>query len=302
MATRRDFFKNLTEFGSIIENLDEYESVPVSMDLGDRRVSSDRVHVMVNTTQNRITMPVGAKYPVFDHKTALGYVEKELITRNVPVHGFVDVVGDRTYTRILFDGVTAQDADSKVEIGISFENPMDRKTRFRGYGYTFRQICSNGAGITNALPIMEINERHTTDMEIRVPPMIHDFVGASLGQSTHMQNLIDVASRTTVTFENKEQVFETLKAHFDGVTERHIKRIADQIEGLTPTRWDIFNASNYMTSHYSISPDVRTVVDRRAELLLDSNVPLVPVKLEVKVEVVQPEIIARPTFRPDGFF
>ena len=301
MGTKRESFKNLDEFGAIIQTLDDYSSIPVSMDLGDRRVSSERVHVMVNTTQNRITMPVGSKYPVFDHKTALGYVEKELVTRNIPVHGFVDVVGDRTYTRILFDGVTAKDADSKVEIGISFENPMDRKTRFRGYGYTFRQICSNGAGITNALPIMEINERHTADMEIRVPPMIHDFVQASLGQSTHMQNLIDVASTTKITFESKEQVLETLKFHFDGVTERHIKRIADQIDSLEPTRWDVFNASNYMTSHYPVSPDVRSVIDKRAELLLDVRFPVNPVKVEVKVEVVEPVVIKRPDFKPDFF-
>lgn len=302
MGTRRDSFKNLTEFGSIIEGLDEYESVPVSMDLGDRRVASERVHVMVNTTQNRITMPVGKNYPVFDHKTALGYVEKELVARKIPVHGFVDVVGDRTYTRILFDGVTAQDGDSKVEIGVSFENPMDRKTRFRGYGYTFRQICSNGAGITKALPIMEINERHTSDMEIRVPPMIHDFIGASIGQSNHMQNLIDSASKVSVKFDNKEQVVKTLEVYFDGITERHIKRIADQIDTLEPTHWDIFNASNYMTSHYPVSPDVRSLIDKRAELLLDVRIPVVPVKLDVVVEVVEPEIIPRPTFKPDSFF
>jgi hypothetical protein len=296
VTSKRDSFKNLSEFGSIIENLDAYESVPVRANVGGIEISNDRVRAMVNTSKNRITMTVGENYPVFGHRDALGYVEKELVRRGCGVHGFIDTHGDRTYTRILFDDVRVADADSKVELGISFENPMDRKTRFKGYGYTWRQICSNGAGIKKMLPVMEINERHTTDMAIRVPPMIHDFIGQSLEQSDHLQRLVDSAMKVTITFENPEQKFQTLAAHFDGVTERHIKRIADQVEGLNPTRWDLFNASNYVTSHFSVSPDVRSVIDQRSELFIDTRIPIVPVTIEVKVEQVEPEVVKRPHF------
>lgn len=295
MATKRDSFKNLSEFGSIIENLDEYASLPVTTHVAGIEVSSEKVRAMVNTTHGRITMTVGEKYPVFGHKDALGYVEKELIARNCGVHGFVDTFGDRTYTRILFDGVVVNDDDSKVELGISFENPMDRKTRFKGYGYTWRQICSNGAGIKKMLPIMEINERHTTDMAIRVPPMIHDFIGDSLAQSNHMQVLIDSSMKVRVSFESPEQKYETLKNHFDTISERHIKRIADHLDTLTPTRWDMFNAANYVTSHYSVAPDVRSEIDRKAELFIDTRIPIIPVKLDVKVVVEEP-IVKRPYF------
>jgi len=299
MATRRDSFKNLSEFGSVIEGLDSYESLPIRTTVAGIEISSDKVRGMVNTTRGRITMTVGEKYPVFGHRQALGYVEKELVNRKCGVHGFIDTVGDRTFTRILFDDVIVKDRESNVELGISFENPMDRKTRFKGYGYTFRQTCSNGAGIKTMLPVMVINERHTADMCVRVPVMIHDFVGQSLEQTNHMQNLIDQASKITVTFESPEQVFESLKVHFDGVSERHIHKIANHIDSLTPTRWDMFNASNYVTSHYGISPDIRTEIDRRAELFINPAVPFHPVKIEVKVVVQEPDIIVRPVFRPD---
>jgi len=300
MATRRDSFKNLSEFGSIIENLDDYRSLPISTRVGDREVLSEKIHGMVNITAspNRITMSVGERYPVFGHRESLGYVIKELKARSCDVHGFVDTVGDRTFTRILFDGLIVKDKESNVELGVSFENPMDRKTRFKGYGYTFRLTCANGAGIKTMLPMMEINERHTSDMCIRVPVMIHDFIGQSLEQTNHMQNLIDSSMKVTVAFESPEQIFETLKVHFNGISDRHVKHIVENLEGeMTPTRWDLFNASNFVTSHYGIKPDVRSEIDRRAELFINPAIPFHPVKIEVKVVV--PEILTRPVFVPD---
>lgn len=298
MATKRNSFKDLSELGSVIENLDDYESRPIHVMMPDNRaISSERVYGMINVTQNRVTMPVSKDYPVFDHKTALGYVFKELERGKIGVHGFIDTVGDRTYSRILFDGLTVADADSKVEIGMSFENPMDRKTRFKGYGYTWRQICSNGAGIKKMLPIMEINERHTKQMEIIVPPKIHEFVSAVLGQTNHMQNLIDGSMKVRVAFESNEQLLETLKVIYNNISERHVKRIAAKIEqdiGLEPSRWDMFNASNFMTSHSPVTPDVRSEIDRVAEMFLDVNIPITPVKIVRKV-VVEEEIIRRPS-------
>ena len=300
MATKRDSFRNLSEFGSIIENLDDYRSLPISTHIGEREITSEKVRGMVNITAspNRITMTVGEKYPVFGHRESLGYVYKELVGRSCNVHGFVDTIGDRTFSRILFDGLLVKDKESNVELGVSFENPMDRKTRFKGYGYTFRQTCSNGAGIKTMLPMLEINERHTADMCVRVPVMIHDFIGHSMEQTNHMQGLIDNSMKITVEFESPEQVFETLKVHFNNVSERHVKHISEQlVDNMTPSRWDLFNASNYVTSHYGIKPDVRAEIDRRAELFINPAVPFHPIKVEVKVVV--PEIISRPVFIPD---
>jgi hypothetical protein len=261
-----------------------------------REIQTDRVHGMVNITQSRITMAVSKDYPVFGHKDALGYVYKELDKGKINVHGFIDTVGDRTYSRILFDDINVADADSKVDLGMSFENPMDKKTRFKGYGYTWRQICSNGAGIKKMLPIMEINEKHTRNMEIVVPPKIHDFVVAVLGQSNHMQHLIDASMKETVKFETPEQLLQTLEAIFNGITERHVRRIASRMDSLEPTRWDMFNACNFYTSHSAVTPDVRSEIDRIAEMFIDVNVPIVPVKVEVKVILQDPqEFVRRPS-------
>lgn len=287
---RIERFSNLDEFGSVVENLDDYQSLPITVKIGDKEVSGT-IRAMTNVTDGHITMAVGKKYPVFDHKTSLGYVIKELETRSCNVHGNVTVVGDTTFTHILFDGLKVKDLSSDVELGVEFVNPMDKKVRFLGHGYTFRQICSNGAGIKTMLPHLLISEKHTTDMTIRVPPMIHDFVGQSLGQSSHMQNLIDGSTKIHIQFNDEEQKYETLKVHFDGVVERHIKRIAEQIDTLNPSRWDLFNASNYVTSHYSVAPDIRSEIDRKAELFINPTFIINPVIIQAKPVVNRPEFM-----------
>jgi hypothetical protein len=229
-------------------------------------------------------MPVGKDYPVFGHRESLGYVYKELETRKCEVHGRVETVDDRTYTRILFKGLEVSDAkDSKVELGMSFENPMDRKTKFKGYGYTFRQTCSNGAGMKVMLPNMEINESHTIDMAERVPPIIHDFVGRSLQNTNFLQVVVTRAMESKVVFESREQLMNTMLGQFSNISERHVKNIANGIDTLSPTRWDLFNASNFYTSHRAISPDVRADIDAVAESFLNVARPINVVTARVLV-------------------
>jgi len=143
------------------------------------------------------------------------------------------------------------------------------------------------------LPIMEINEKHTSFMDIRVPPMIHDFVDAFLKQTSYMQNVIDSCSNTRIVFETDEQKLETMKAHFVGISERHVKRINELVESLSPSRWDMFNATTYFTSHYPVSPIVRAEIDGFAERFLDMRYPFAPVIIQLNV---QQEFVNRPDF------
>lgn len=275
---KMDKFESLKEFFNIIGELDEYASLPANGIFGDRTISNENVRVIANVTKNHLCMAVGKNYPVFGHREALTFVGREIEKTSTDIHGSVQTVGDRTYTRILFKGVEVLDAkDSKIELGVSFENPMDKKTTFRGFGYTFRQTCSNGAGLKTMLPNMEITEAHTRDMMTRVPPVIHDFIERSLKQTTHLQRLIDDATKQKITFESREQLKDTMLFLFDGISPRHIKRITDEIVTLEPTRWDIFNASNYMTSHYPISPDIRGDIDKIAESFINMTRRIEPV-------------------------
>lgn len=278
LFNKMDRFESLKEFFNLIDGLDEYASLPANAVFGERTISNENVRVIANVTKNHLCMAVGKNYPVFGHREALTFVAREIEKTSTDVHGSLQTVGDRTYTRILFKGVDVLDAkDSKVELGVSFENPMDKKTTFRGYGYTFRQTCSNGAGLKTMLPNMEITEAHTRDMMTRVPPVIHDFIERSLRQTNHLQTLIDNATKEKIVFESREQLKDTMLFLFDGISPRHIKRITDEVQTLTPTRWDLFNASNYVTSHYAVSPDVRSDIDKIAESFINQARRIDPV-------------------------
>ena len=275
MSSKLEKFGTLSEFGAIISTMDDYRSIPIFTEYGGTIIRNERIKAMTNISKRRICMTTGKDYPVFGHREALGYVYKELEARKCEVHGRVETVDDRTYTRIMFKGLEVQDAkDSKVELGVSFENPMDRKTKFRGYGYTWRQTCSNGAGMKIMLPNMEINESHTVNMMSRVPPIIHDFIGSSLKNTNYLQAIVSKAMEAVVVFDTKEQMLNTMLGQFATVAERHVKNITAGIDTLSPTRWDLFNASNFYTSHHAVSTDVRSDIDLVAESFLNVARPI----------------------------
>jgi hypothetical protein len=270
-------FKDLDEFGKMVKLLDDYRILPIKANYGDQNIGTDKVRAMTNITHNRVTMAVGPRYPLFGHRQAFGYVYEDLLKRGAEVHGSVTTLGDTAWARILFDNVSVTDeTDKPVEMGIEFCNPMDKKTTFKGYGYTWRQTCSNGAGIRKLLPGLEITEAHTVDMQFRVPPMIYDFVERSMKQKAVFQTMVSRAIDSKISFDTRAQLVATLTGVFGGIVDRHVKGIAANIESLTPTRWDLFNASTAYTSHHAISPVIREQIDAKAESFINPMFQIVP--------------------------
>lgn len=280
-------FRNLDEFGKMVASLDDYRILPISTEYAGRGIGTQKVRAMTNITQNRVTMAVGPKYPLFGHREAFGYIYQDLSKRGAEVHGTINVLNDTVWARILFDGIEVKDeTDKPVELGISFENPMDRKTTFKGYGYTWRQTCSNGAGVRTLLPGLLITEAHTSDMAARVPPMIYDFVERSMKHKSLFQAMVNRAMVSKISFDSRKQIVATLTGIFGGVTERHVRGIAANVGTLEPTRWDLYNASTSYTSHHAVSPVVQGDIDSRAEQFLNPQFNIVPAYVPPEVQIV----------------
>lgn len=278
--TKIDKFESLQDFEGIVANMDNYARKPLFAEDEFGRFESKRVHGMVNTTKRHVTMSCGPEYPVFGHREAYGLVVNELKERKVQIHGRMETMGDRTYAMILFNDLKViKDDKDGVELGISFKNPMDRKTSFKGNGYTWRQWCSNGAGVKELLPQLEINERHTSTMLHSLPAIMHSFIEESLKQTNVLQNLVNRAMETKVVFESKEQMEATMSLEFEGVAEKHMKAVMSNIKSLEPTRWDMFNSATFYTSHTAVSMDIRERIDEIAEKFINVNRPLMPVPI-----------------------
>jgi Domain of unknown function (DUF932) len=275
-------FESLKDFEGVVDSLDTYQRMPLyAKDELGQEISSKRVYGMVNMAKRRVTMAVGPEYPVFGHKEAYGLVISDLKAKRIDrIHGKVEVQGDRTYATVLFDDLkVVNDGKDGVELGISFNNPMDRKTSFKGSGYTWRQICSNGAGVKTLLPNLEISERHTTYMLHSLPAIMDRFVEESLKQTNHLQQLVDTAMKERIKFESREQLEATVGLEFEGVSEKHMKAVLVGLPGLEPTRWDMFNATTYYTSHTAISLDIRERIDTIAERFINTDIAIKPVPI-----------------------
>lgn len=282
---RVDKFDTLSDFKGIIANMDDYAKHPLFAEDDQGRMASKKVYGIVNMSKRHVCMPVGPQYPVFGHRQAYGLVEEALTERKVEIHGKMETLGDRSYCNILFtDLKCVKDDKDGMDVGISFENPMDRKTCFKGAGYTFRQWCSNGAVAKTLLPVMEINESHTTNMLHRVPSIIGNFIADSLAQTNVMQVIVQKAMETQVHFESRESLEATMTVAFDGVAERHMKGVLGNVKSLNPTRFDLFNATTYYTSHAPVSPDIRSKIDAISERFVNVSIPLHPIPV-LRVEV-----------------
>jgi hypothetical protein len=282
-----DKFESLSDLDGIIANMDTYNRLPLFAedDFGRfGRFESQRVHGIVNTSRRHVTMSCGPEYPVFGHREAYGLVVNELKGRHVTVHGRVETDGDRSFLTILFNDMkVVKDDRDGVELGISFSNPMDRKTSFKGNGYTWRQWCSNGAGMKSLLPRLEINERHTSTMLNSLPAVMRAFIGEAMNQTTMFQGLVTRAMEQKVVFETHEQAEATIALEFEGVAEKHMKGVLDNLKSLQPTRWEMFNATTYYSSHAAISMDVRDRIDTIAEKFINVNRTIAPVRIVQRV-------------------
>jgi hypothetical protein len=276
-----DKFESLQDFEGIVANLDNYARLPLFAEDEFGRFESKRVHGIVNLRTRNVTMPCGPEYPVFGPREAYGLVVADLKERGLThIHGRLETVGERTKATVLFDDLKViKDDKDGVELGIGFKNPMDRKTSFKGNGYTWRQYCSNGAGVKTLLPQLEVNEQHTTTMLHRLPAIMHQFVDESLRQTNLLQTLVTKAMEQKVVFESREQFEATMMLEFDGVAEKHIKAIMANIKSLEPTRWDMFNATTYYTSHSAVSMDIQDRIDDVAERFLNVTRRINPVPI-----------------------
>lgn len=286
-------FSNVGELESVLEGMDDYEVLPgvVYHEKYPEGITG-KIGIMTNVTKGRHCMATSMEYPVFDHKLAFGFAAAGIRKRGAGIHGKVETWGDKSYLTAMFDSVKITDGklpdgtDSIVEMGFKLQNAMDRKIAFKGDGYTTRLVCANGAMAKVILPGFVLHEWHTQDMEVRVPAMIETFTNGLLSKAGYLQEVINTAIAVKVVFETQESLEATMFATYEGISDRHTKMIVEQIKTLEPSRWDMYNAASYYTSHNDkLSPDIRNDIDDISSKFLNMTQVITPVQL-VPVEVV----------------
>lgn len=277
-------FSSLKDLEGIVDSMDTYRRMPLYAEDEFGKYETKHVYGIVNTTTRKVVMPCGPEYPVFGHHEAYGLVINELKEKKIDVHGRMEIDGDRSYCQVLFNDVKViKDDRDGIELGISFKNPMDRKTSFKGNGYTWRQFCSNGAGMKTLLPQLEVNERHVATMLDSLPAVMRQFVEEATKQTTYMQTFVDQSMKSVVKFETREQLEATMELELEGVAEKHARNIIRELRNLQPTRWELFNAVTFYSSHSAISVDVRERLDTVAERLINMRRNITPVQIIKRV-------------------
>jgi len=284
-------FANVGELEAILSGMDKYEVLPAVV-YHEKFLSGidGKIGIMTNVTKGHHCMATSLEYPVFDHATAFGFAADSVRKREgAGIHGTVETWGDKAYLTAMFDEVKLSDGnDSVIEMGFRLENAMDRKIAFRGDGYTMRLICANGAKARSVLPGFEIHEWHTQDMTVRVPQVIEVFTSGLLAKAGYLQEAITAAMGAKVVFETQESLQATMLSAYDGISDRHTKKIIEQIKTLEPSRWDIFNAASWYTSHNDkLSPDIRNNIDDISSKFLNLTQAITPIMPQIPAAMAQ---------------
>jgi hypothetical protein len=74
-----------------------------------------------------------------------------------------------------------------------------------------------------------------------------------------------------------------MNLEFEGIAEKHMKGVISQLKSLEPTRWDMFNATTFYTSHTAVSMDIRDRIDDIAERFINVNKQITPVTMVRRV-------------------
>ena len=284
-------FSDIGELEGILSGMDKYEVLPaVIYHEKFPEGITGKVGIMTNISKSRQCMATSMEYPVFDHATAFGFAAAAIRNREGSgIHGKVETWEDRAYLTGMFDNINLTDGnDSTVEMGFKIENCMDRKISFKGSGYLVRLVCANGAKATELLPQFSIHEWHSRDMTSRVPPVIEAFANGLLSRAGYLQTAINEAIAAKVKFETQESLDATMMETYRGISPRHTQKILEQIKTLEPSRWDMYNAASYYTSHnVKMSPDVRSSIDDVSSKFLNMTQVITPLIPEAKPVAVQ---------------
>lgn len=249
--------------GTELENIDDWQAV-------------------VNDTTGSVVNMVSDKYALIQHSMAADIILNGLADTGLGSGAKFQVVdeGNRVRIRARFPDVVVNDGSRDgLQLGVQFDNSYDSTSSLRGRMMAWRAVCQNGLYIGKTVPGTSFSVRHiggayrTADAAEKVEKFTDNIVGA-VGK---VNDLVEIARSTVLTFENDKQVALTLQSILDRVRLPQI--VVESIpinEGITT--YDLLNKITYYASN---DPAAGSTYSREKMITLAANKILGNPNLEV---------------------
>lgn len=280
-------FGSLKELGDLAESLDVCKRQPsVYLDPHTQKYEVDESRMdIVNLRSADRSAVVSNYYKEYQHKDVINHLSGTLNKAQLQAHGTLYNYGDRIRVNLFFDNVkgirdpTNPDDTDKlnprgITIGARFKNSYNKQNSVTGSGFFMRVACTNGMVVRNMIPELSFSERHTKSIVTELPMSIQRFTDNLLARAKFVGEAIELAAQTRVKFSTREQRLQTIVAMVEHSKVGEL--IEAQLTSLEPTKWDIYNAVTYVTSHERMGETVRDRVENFSERILRKSYTIVP--------------------------
>lgn len=246
-------------------------------------VSDNKRRDIINLTTGDRTAVVSDIYQEYQHADVINHLVQSFTKAQLEGHGRLYDNGDTISVTLWFDNVKIipDPNDYKYElnkqgilVGARFKNSYNKQNSVTGTGFMLRKACSNGMMVRAMIPELSFSERHTKSILTELPARVTDFIDNLLTRAHYVGEAAKAASEVTVAFATKEQRLQTMIALVD---HKKVGELVEaQLDSLTPTKWDVYNAITAVASHEQMGETVRDKVERVSEKVLSQTYVIVP--------------------------
>jgi len=229
-------------------------------------------------------------YSVLQHSDAVNMVLDSLQEHGIEARGFMNEWNNGVAVEVFLDNVLLPtegnefvahslripDGKDGIQMGIRFVNSYDKSSGFRGYGFGWRLVCSNGMFLRSVLPEMQFSIRHTGQVVSKVSDKIYGAVRRLVMNRGALIAVIVDAQKEKVSFNTEKEMVLALSGYVG--SERRAEVILDNRAahdvGLETTRWNLYNLLTDYATHTELSVSMYDRIQNGAERILTSPVIL----------------------------
>jgi len=229
-------------------------------------------------------------YSVLQHSDAVNMVLDSLQEHGIEARGFMNEWNNGVAVEVFLDNVLLPtegnefvahslripDGKDGIQMGIRFVNSYDKSSGFRGYGFGWRLVCSNGMFLRSVLPEMQFSIRHTGQVVSKVSDKIYGAVRRLVMNRGALIAVIVDAQKEKVSFNTEKEMVLALSGYVG--SERRAEVILDNRAahdvGLETTRWSLYNLLTDYATHTELSVSMYDRIQNGAERILTSPVIL----------------------------
>lgn len=277
------YFSSFEEAMGFIPTMDQAEAAKVYTgglfdapeDENSLYTLSENHKAVLNTTTGKVAQVCSDKYQILQHRdffaltlSALEHAGLSGTGRFVPTND-----GNRWKMQVLFDNIKVSEPgrENNLQVGGEFINSYNATKSASGRAFYMRLSCANQMTIRNIIPNVVFSKNHVSENQeillTEAQEKILDYVDNLLMNSTAIEQVIEEAMDSMVSFDDPAQIVPTLTSilgaqkHADGIYGTIIR----EHPMLDLTKWDLYNAVTDYASHADISPGVQETILERAE-------------------------------------